>query len=237
LPRTKLGPHRQHYFQLENVQGRAYTHVKLTVYPDGGIKRVRIIGTKLDGDETASGHKIRTQGDPVVAPSPIPVPAAPSNTTIIPVLPLTPEAFTPFGQVIQGYADHNAAPRGTRITPANQGSASKLHKLALLTSSYPAQAGATSGLSVYRCNPLKIVNGDRTSEIKMLERHPFTNQAFIPMGGGPGEGLETPGRAYLVVVAKNGPDDRPDLKTLRAFVASAAQGIVYNTAIWREYRC
>ncbi|KAH7919925.1 allantoicase [Leucogyrophana mollusca] len=45
LPRTKLGPHRQHFFELENVRKKVYTHVKVTIYPDGGIKRVRIVGT------------------------------------------------------------------------------------------------------------------------------------------------------------------------------------------------
>jgi allantoicase len=49
------------------------------------------------------------------------------------------------------------------------------------------------------------------------------------------DGLENPGDGYLVVVAKNGPDDKPDRKTLRAFSASASQGIMYDTAIWRKY--
>ncbi|KAF9058498.1 ureidoglycolate hydrolase, partial [Rhodocollybia butyracea] len=39
---------------------------------------------------------------------------------------------------------------------------------------------------------------------------------------------------YLVVVAKNGEDDKPDLKTLGAFIANTAQGIVYSTGIWHQ---
>jgi allantoicase len=227
LPRTKLGPHRQHYFQLENVQGKLFTHIKVTIHPDGGLKRVRIIGTK--GGASASPPE--THSEPVeiaavVAPSP--------DAMSVPVLPLTPEAFAPFGQVIQAYADHNAVPKGTKITPANQGSASKFHKLSLLASSYPEEAGATAGLSVYRCNPLKDISSDGIAEMKVMERHPFTNQAFIPMGKGPGEGLADPGCAYLVVVAKTAEDGRPDLTTVRAFVANASQGIMYNTAVWRE---
>ncbi|KAJ7703008.1 galactose-binding domain-like protein [Mycena rosella] len=229
LPRTKLGPHRQHYFQLENVQGKLYTHVKVTIHPDGGIKRVRIIGAKGHG---ASTHPKTTDPAELVE-----VPAAVAlslNNMLVPVLPLTPEAFAPFGQVIQAYGDHGAAPKGTKITPANQGSASKFHKLSLLASSYPSEAGATAGLSVYRCNPLEGIAADGTTELKVMERHPYTNQAFIPMGKGSGEGLADPGSAYLVVVAKNAADGRPDLSTVRAFIATASQGIVYDTAVWHQ---
>ncbi|KAJ6594094.1 allantoicase [Mycena capillaripes] len=229
LPRTKLGPHRQHYFQLENVQGRLYTHVKVTIHPDGGIKRVRILGTK--GERSTSVEKTKEQGESVE----IPISTASSARALsVPVLPLTPEAFAPFGQVIQAYGDHNATPKGIKITPANQGSASKFHKLSLLASSYPAEAGATAGISVYRCKPLDGVSKDGTADLKIMERHPFTNQAFLPMGKGPGEGLVNPGCAYLVVVAKNGADGRPDATTVRAFVANASQGIVYNTAVWHQ---
>lgn len=235
LPRTKLGPHRQHYFQLENVQGKAYTHVKLTIHPDGGIKRIRIIGRKVGGSESIGNTAtLETTSTAPITPSTGSNPAVASNTTIIPVLPLTPEAFAPFGQVIQAYDDHDAAPKGTKITPANGGSASKFHKLSLLSSSYPADANATTGLSVYRCQPVQDIDAEGYLPLTVLERHSFTNQAFSPMGRGRGEGLENPGEAYLVVVAKNGTDDRPDFSTLRAFVASASQGIVYDTGIWRK---
>jgi len=73
--------------------------------------------------------------------------------------------------------------------------------------------------------------------VRVLERHPYTNQAFIPMGTGASlsdQLLETQGRAYLVVVATNGDDDKPDLETLRAFVAHTGQGIVYNRGVWHH---
>ncbi|KAK7005736.1 putative allantoicase [Favolaschia claudopus] len=231
LPRTKLGPHRQHYFQLENVEGRQYTHVKVTIHPDGGIKRVRVLGAKGEGKTLVSKLGEAVSGAlEAVAPT--------TNTTppvkTIPVLPLTPEAFASFGQVIQAYEDHNAVPKGTKITPANQGSASKFHKLSLLASSYPEEMGATAGLSVYRCNPLQHISSDGSTDLTIMERHPFTNQAFIPMGKGREEGLLDPGTTYLVVVAHNGADDRPDVQTVRAFIASASQGIVYKTAVWHQ---
>jgi len=231
LPRTKLGPHRQHYFQLENVEGVAFTHIKVTIHPDGGLKRVRMLGRR----EVAGASKVPSTAYELESVTTLVAskPAAAKST--LPVLPLTPEAFAPFGQVIQAYGDHTAAPKGTKITPANGGTASKFHKLSLLASSYPPNAGATAGLSVYRCQPLKDVNRtDGTTELTVLERHSFTNQGFIPMGPGPNEGLADPGHRYLVVVAKNGENDKPDLKTLRAFVACTSQGIVYNTGIWHQ---
>jgi hypothetical protein len=59
LPRTKLGPHRRHHFQLQNVEGVLYSHVRLTIYPDGGVKRLRIIGKRVSGGlETDSSTSI-----------------------------------------------------------------------------------------------------------------------------------------------------------------------------------
>jgi allantoicase len=93
------------------------------------------------------------------------------------------------------------------------------------------------GLSVYRCKPLADLGEDGTSEVRVLERHPFTKQAFIPMGKGSiegGDGLTDPGAAYLVIVAKDDPERKPDLKTLKAFVATGAQGVMYEMGVWRK---
>lgn len=151
-------------------------------------------------------------------------------------LPLTPEGFAAFGQVIQGYGDVAAVPLSVRVTGANQGSAHKFQKISLLESSYPAEVQATTGLSVYRCQPIDAKLGGWW-DIKALERHSHTNQAFIPMGPGlrneGDEGLKETARSYLVVVAQNGKDDKPDLETMRAFIATSAQGLVYKTGIWR----
>jgi len=163
-----------------------------------------------------------------------------SEVNAIPALVLTPEAFAAFGQVIQAYEDLNAvpSPRNIHITGANQGTAVKFHKLAPLTSSYPHDVNAAAGLSVYRCKPIELEQEGLWS-VKLLERHPYTNQAFIPMGSAPvslgtSEGLKASGHRYLVIVALNGDDDKPDLKTMRAFIASGNQGIVYNTAVWHH---
>jgi allantoicase len=45
LPRTKLGPHERHYFDSEIVEGGPFSHVRLNIFPDGGISRLRLWGT------------------------------------------------------------------------------------------------------------------------------------------------------------------------------------------------
>lgn len=266
------------------MQGRVFSHVRVTIYPDGGLKRVRVIGKRATPDtkvltttsedtenaemvEAASAatddtlvnetQRVLINGvhgtvTPITSVhTPVPSsPVEPAGATI-PALPLTPEAFVPFGHVVQAFGDVNAVPRGTKVTSANQGSATKFHKLAPILSSYPPELAsrANPALSVYRCKPLDFdVTKDATQKgagwaVKLLERHRYTNQAFVPMSVGSGDGLkgddvlEKPGRAYLVVVAKNGEDDKPDLCTLRAFVAGAGQAVVYATGVWRKWLC
>ncbi|KAF8628901.1 hypothetical protein AX15_003682 [Amanita polypyramis BW_CC] len=242
LPRTKLGPHCQHHLKLINVVNQVYTHIKVTIYPDGGIKRVRVIGHRIARDDTSdSAEMARTNVDIVSGTTTTDGNSASKNVseasdiTSIPVRALTPEAFAPYGKVLQAYSDHAAAPKGVRITPANGGTASKFHKLSLLHSTYPEGVGATTGISVYRCKSVEGIAEDGTIPLEVLERHPFTNQAFVPMGRGEGEeSIADPADKYLVVVAENGPDDRPDIQTLRAFVATAGQGVVYGAGIWHQ---
>jgi len=230
LPRTKLGSHRQHYFQLENTEGNIYTHVKVTIYPDGGLQRIRILGRRNANDNENIVEDVvhlgstSAVGESVLAVSP--------TKHVIPVLPLTPEAFAPFGRVIQAYDDATVAPKGAKTSSANAGSATKFHKLSLVESSYPKDAGATAGISVYRCQPVAVSDSGFLL-LDVLERHPFTNQAFIPMGQSSGSGTAS---TYIVAVAKTDIDDHPDLSSLRAFLATGAQGVVYNTAVWRECR-
>ncbi|KAG9043567.1 Allantoicase [Tulasnella sp. UAMH 9824] len=268
LSRTKLGPHRRHFFQLENVLGQVYTHVRLTIYPDGGIKRIRVIGRRAEAHKESAEVEAH---EPTTTPFKVPPPQTialnginghvnginginginghhtpvvkrrPSDLLRIPAVPLTPEAFAKFGHVIQAWADPTAVPKGVRVTSANQGTAHKFHRLAPTTSFYPesSKVQAVSAISVFRSTPVGAKPGEDW-EVKLLERHAYTSQAFIPMGSGRidhlglDDGLSDGGRAYLVVVALNGGDDSPDLSTLRAFVATTAQGISYSPGIWHH---
>jgi allantoicase len=45
LPKQKLRAHHEHYFDLNTTA--AFSHVRLNIYPDGGISRMRIFGQML----------------------------------------------------------------------------------------------------------------------------------------------------------------------------------------------
>lgn len=44
LPQSKLKAHHKHYFEKEIVSRNAFTHVRLSIFPDGGISRMRVWG-------------------------------------------------------------------------------------------------------------------------------------------------------------------------------------------------
>lgn len=45
LPQTKLQADHEHYYEQEIAGENAYTHVRLTIFPDGGVSRMRLWGT------------------------------------------------------------------------------------------------------------------------------------------------------------------------------------------------
>jgi allantoicase len=44
LPRTKLQPHTRHFYDVELLERGPFTHVRLNIYPDGGVSRLRLFG-------------------------------------------------------------------------------------------------------------------------------------------------------------------------------------------------
>lgn len=167
---------------------------------------------------------------------------APSNSTTsnkplpnaefptIPALPLTPEAFAPYGYVIQAYPNPNHVSKGTKVVSANFGSALKFNHLSPITSlPHPSDANAAQSpnFSVYHCTPTQSLGGPGNSkfEVSVLERHEFSSQSFIPLGGGSDR--------YLIIVALPGQDGKPDLQSLRAFTATSSQGFTYAPNVSR----
>lgn len=275
LPRTKLGPGRRHFFPLLAGNSAPFTHVMVKMHPDGGIKRFRVHGRRANLVLAANINPSDLPAVPVPQniqdplPSATSDPFAPVSTTslasppssmgiilhgqLLPAVPLTSEAFAPYGAVIDGPSPVN--PGGKAFKVVNQGTAKKYLDLAQILNNYPAEAGARTNVHVYRCEPASQL----PFEVKLLERHRFTTQAFIPMVsvGGRQEG-------FLVVVALNSKgthhpilsgsrclaetiltqhillfdgddtDDKPDLSTLAVFSATTEQAIQYHPGVWHH---
>jgi allantoicase len=49
LPEQKLRAHEQHMYREELSAKGPYTHVRLSIFPDGGISRLRVLGHRSAG--------------------------------------------------------------------------------------------------------------------------------------------------------------------------------------------
>lgn len=134
---------------------------------------------------------------------------------------LEPHAFSPFGTVIQNPEHtHAASPTHYNVVSANQGSALKYTDVSHLTNYYPlapSRKPAKAIMNMFVCSPRELhAIADDAEEhqctapndepvtarkqmfpIRILERHPFTPQTFIPTGLSPNDRTT----AYLVIVA------------------------------------
>ena len=117
---------------------------------------------------------------------------------------LTPEAFAPFGTVIE-------AGRG-EVRAINAGTCERHHALAAIEHA----AGRRPILSIFRAQPRAL-----PMELAMMERHPLGSQAFVPLSG----------EAWIAVVA---PDEGGGPGAPRAFLAGGRQGVSYAANVWHH---
>lgn len=125
-------------------------------------------------------------------------------TRNIPALPLTREAFAWYGQILDadGWQNHY---------PINDGRCERFHDLAT-AEAYGKHARVI--MSVFRATPYAF-----PLKLKMMERHPFGSQAFMPLSP----------RPFLVVVAH---DDDGKPGTPHAFITKPGQGVNYPRGLW-----
>ena len=126
------------------------------------------------------------------------------NRTLAPVS-LTPEAFAPFGDVIEAH--------GT-LRVINEGYTQRFHDLAKLD--LDAENGRAI-VSIFRTTPLK-----QPIVLRAMENHPLSSQAFVPLSG----------RPFLIVVAPRGPFDA---SKLAAFLAAPNQGVNIGKGVWHHF--
>jgi ureidoglycolate lyase len=114
--------------------------------------------------------------------------------------PLTTEAFAPFGDVLTAPAEFGRVyfDAGLRTT----------------------RPGARPSLSVAHVGPLAVL----PLEAKVMERHEFSSQSFLPLDIG----------RWLVVVAPPGAGGGPDPARAVAFLAGPGQGVTYHAGTWHH---
>ncbi len=119
---------------------------------------------------------------------------------------LSREAFQPFGDVIEM--------EGAKSYPINDGMCTRFHDLAATDL---LEAGGRPLINLFRSKawPLPL-------RVQMLERHPLSSQAFMPLARDP----------FLVVVAPPGADLRPE--TVRAFRSNGWQGVNFYRGVWHH---
>lgn len=120
--------------------------------------------------------------------------------------PLSAEAFKPYGEVIE-------VGNAREQRNINYGNTIRFHDLADLEMGEDGKGI----VSIFRSTPVA-----RPIPIKVMEVHPLASQAFVPLSG----------RPYLVVVAGVG---EFSVANLRAFLATAGQGVNYRRGCWHHY--
>jgi ureidoglycolate lyase len=172
--------------------------------------------------------------------------------------------FAEFGTVIQNPAPslipslEISNPPGNAVQ-TNQGSALKYLDVTHMVDLYgsaPSHEPAKAVMNMFVCSPRALLPSQQAGAagnfpVKILERHPFTTQTFIPLGLSPSEAYKA---RYLVIVAPSlspSASDQglpvptptnarsplpgrglPDLTRIRAFVASGAQAVTYGAGTW-----
>lgn len=173
--------------------------------------------------------------------------------------PLTSEAFASFGSVVQNprpdlqpsaassssSSSSSAAllPRGA--ASANQGHAIQYRHASQVRDLYaeraPSRTASGPVVSVFVC-AARPLSPQGTFTVRVLERHPFTTQMFSPLVSSADtylvivaptlatSGADGTGASYSSAVLSSG--GLPDLRHLRAFVASGKQAVTYGAGTW-----
>jgi ureidoglycolate lyase len=115
--------------------------------------------------------------------------------------PLTAEAFAPYGDVL--------------AAPAEPG---RLYFEAGLGN---GRSQARPSLSMVRRAP---VAGGLPLEVKLLERHEYSSQTFVPLDEA----------RWLIVVCPHATTGGPDPARAVAFIAGAGQGVTYRPNTWHH---
>jgi len=197
---------------------------------------------------------------------------------VVDAVPLTRQEFAPFGDVIDNPRPQlhpsSAAAQAESTSPlllpydgivANQGTAIKYQHVTRMVNLYDQAPSGRPGVAVanmFVCAARTLArthpgSSDGVFPVTVLERHPYTNQTFIPL-------TADPHKRYLIIVAPTlppSPADQsfpvptepltggggggsggpplpgrglPDISRLRAFVVTSEQAVTYGAGTWHS---
>lgn len=121
------------------------------------------------------------------------------------VEPLTRSSFSGFGDVIDTTG---------RSFPINGGRVKRIHELGTVDCSDGQGRGI---ISIFQTTGATLPD-----RIFLLERHPISSQAFIPLTNTP------------MIVVVSSPSERPTAKSIRAFRTDGTQGVNYARGTWHH---
>ena len=122
--------------------------------------------------------------------------------------------FDPVAGALHQQAVGVRGPHGDVLRKLFQENATRFHDLAAVD---VLEQGGRPLINIFRARPWP-----QPLRVRMLERHPLSSQAFVPVGQHP----------FLVIVAP--PDEAPDPKGVRAFVTNGQQGVNYRRGVWHH---
>lgn len=122
--------------------------------------------------------------------------------------PLTPDSFSPFGDVVDSSSASNSF-------PMNYGLATRYVNLADID---VTENGGKTCISIVNSNSVKF-----PFTVEKMEYHPFGSQLFYPLCKSP----------FLILVSP--PAKKLNTEKLALFLTNGEQGINYHKGVWHHY--
>ncbi|KAG0639040.1 putative ureidoglycolate hydrolase [Tuber brumale] len=146
------------------------------------------------------------------------------GSIIITAKPITCDNFLTYGHVIGIPESGSILGDQTKPVSVNQGSAKKYPCIAAYETTPQDRHPSDTKISIFVSKPRTEVPGQ--FDLRVMERHPYSSQLFIPMGVKEEEGFR-----YLVVVSPPW-DPKPRMDNVEAFLMHGKQGVSYGVGTW-----
>lgn len=138
----------------------------------------------------------------------------------------TVENFKKYGHLIKT----NSIPKfSANNVEANQGTAVKQEHLGLIENTFLSSMASTLNIHIFNCKARELTNNGTEFHCKIMEKHPYSSQVFIP------KTFEYVENCYLVIVSlENGKDEE---NVVEAFIFDSESSVVYKDGVWHSPMC